>query len=91
MGNYVTKVERPEGSATRVEANVHGINVAFIKGKDGRPREVSRNRGAMVYDQESLYIRSSDYSGVIRQVSAILNGKPTKKPRQLGFNFNEEV
>lgn len=87
--NYIHKVERPNGSATRIEATVNGVNLAFIKGKDGKPREVSRTRGAMVYDQSSLYIPKAHYAGVIRQVCGIFNQKPNA-PRQLGFNFTKE-
>ena len=92
MSNYIVAVQRPEGSANRVEANVNGIHLAFIKGVDGRPREVSRTKDAMVHG--SLYIRSSDYSAVMRQVSAILSEKPKavigSKPKQLGFVFHDE-
>ena len=96
MCNYIVAVQRPEGSAKRVEANVNGVHIAFIKGVDGRPREVSRTKDAMSYG--SLYIRSSDYSAVMRQVAAILSEKPKAnggprllghKPKQLGFVFHD--
>lgn len=87
--NYIHKVERPEGSATRIEAQANGVSVAFIKGKDGRPREVSRSRGAMVYDQSSLYIPKVHYAGMVRQVAGVF--ADVKKSKQLGFQFNKEA
>jgi hypothetical protein len=83
--NYVHKVERPNGSATKVTANANGIYLTFIKGKDGRPLEVSRYTNAMVYMPGDLYVRKDAYAGVIRQVAAVLN----EKPRQVGFQFEE--
>jgi hypothetical protein len=50
---------------------VNGVNVAFIKGKDGRPREVSRSTNAMVYYPGALFIEKSHYAGLIRQVHGI--------------------
>ena len=85
--NYVHSVERPNGSATKVTANANGIYLTFIKGKDGRPREVSRYTNAMVYSPGDLYVRKDTYSGVIRQVAAVLNEKP-KTIGQLGFKFD---
>jgi hypothetical protein len=87
--NYVQKVERPNGSPTKVIVNAYGVHLTFIKGVDGRPREVSRYKDAMVHS--SLYIPKDTYVGVIRQVSAVLNEKRTcsaiHKPTQLTFNF----
>mgnify|MGYP001608709164 FL=1 len=87
--NYITQVERPQGRVTKIIAQVNGVNLSFIPGKDGKPREVSRTRGAMVYDQSSLYIPKAHYAGVIRQVCGILTQKPAA-PKQLGFNFTKE-
>jgi len=84
--NYVHKVERPNGSATKVTANANGIYLTFIKGEDGRPREVSRYTNAMVYMPGDLYVRKDTYSGVIRQVAAVLN----ERPRQVGFIFKDD-
>jgi len=94
--NYVHKVERPNGSATKVTVNAHGIYLTFAKGMDGRPLEVSRYKDAMVR-HGSLYVPRVDYVGAIRQVAAILNqGSRTsvpepKKPTQLGFKFNKNT
>jgi hypothetical protein len=87
--NYVHKVERPNGSATKVTANAGGVYLTFIKGKDGRPREVSRYANAMVYSPGDLYVRGDTYRGVIRQVAAVLNERPKVASRQLGFVFQE--
>lgn len=97
--NYVHKVERPNGSATKVTANAGGVYLTFIKGKDGKPREVSRYTNAMVYSPGDLYVRGDTYRGVIRQVAAVLNEKPRNKERriclyseekQIGFIFTTE-
>ena len=86
--NYILKVDRLEGCATRIVAQVNGVNLAFVQGKDGRPREVSRSRGAMVYDHSSLYISKEHYSAMIRQVAGVF-ATPARRSKQLGFQFEE--
>ena len=81
MTNYVKQVARANGLATKVIAEANGVNLSFIKGKDGRPLEVSRSINYPVYYPGALYVRKDAYRGIIRQVASILN----ERPRKVGF------
>jgi hypothetical protein len=87
MTNYITQVARANGLATKVIAEANGVSLSFIKGKDGRPLEVSRSTNYPVYYPGALYVRKDAYAGVIRQVSAILAQRP--KSQLVGFRSPE--
>jgi hypothetical protein len=89
MTNYIIQVARANGLATKVIAEANGVNLSFIKGKDGRPLEVSRSTNYPVYYPGALYVRKDAYAGVIRQVAAILHERP--KAKQAGFVFEPQV
>ena len=87
MGNYITKVDRSDGRATRVEASVGAVTLAFQRGRDGKPVEVSRSKPAMVHT--GMYVPKVAYNQVIKQVHGVF-AQQTKKPIQLGFKFDKE-
>lgn len=94
MNNYVHQVKRVQGLAKEVTANANGVYLTFIKGKDGRPLEVSRHMSYPVYYPGALYVRNDTYRGIIRQVAAVLSDSKNKKSTtcsgQLGFEFPKE-
>ncbi|MCD6470953.1 hypothetical protein J7K86_00240 [bacterium] len=77
----IVKVEREKKIVKKVIAIINDyITIKFVRGKDGRPVEVSRFiPGSRLYEPEKLWIPKEIYKKLMRQIYAIFNQKGGKK------------
>jgi len=74
----VKKVERFKGEAEEVIIHFDNIiELRFVRGKDGTPKEVSRSllSGERLYDEDKLKIPKEPFAAIKRQVIAIFKKK----------------
>lgn len=75
MAIKVTDVKRPEGIAVQAKISTGNVEITFIRGESGQPKEIGRMSENQILDDQALIVSPADYKKMIETAGAIL-GKP---------------